>query len=204
MLVAACGSPPKPLPSSHVVENPAPVTWIFRQLTVGALPRAHRTTFALAFEGERATLTETVEHEARALRMADADRDAHWTIASQRTYRGPVRVVGGARELELASDGVQPLQLHCESRAVAVAGAHAKRVASPGRPADAGCGDLGMWEPAATTRIDALVCTPTLQPVDDADDDERFVFGAAPGIEWAFENDDCVLQGGGLRRIAPS
>ena len=29
----------------------------------------------------------------------------------------------------------------------------------------------------------------------------EFTFGEAPGIEFLFVNDDCIIQGGGLRRV---
>jgi len=201
VLLASCGAPPPRPPISHAVAPGAEQVRQFRQLMAGKLPaHAKRTTFALAFDGDRATLTETEEQAPRSLSIEDADREAAWTARSTRTYRGTRRAAGNAIDLDLATADMQPLHLHCVDQSVQVAAAGARRVRSPNRGADDECGDRGVFEPAATTPMRALVCSAAGQPSDDADDDDRLVFAPAPGIEWAFQNDDCALQGGGLRR----
>jgi hypothetical protein len=171
---------------------------MFRQLRVGKVPMATRTTFELILDGERATLVEIDEQEHRALSLADADREARWTSGTRRMYRGAVTPVAGAVELALESEGVQPLQLHCTQHAVDAARAGAVRVPPPNRPPDGPCGDPGAWDPPATSSIHALVCDAGVAGPD-GDDDDRLVFADPPGVEYVFVNDGCVLRGGGLR-----
>src|SRR5262245_33260349 len=168
----------------------------------GKLPaHAKRTTFSLAFDGDRATLTETEERADRSMSIEEADHETRWTVRSTRIYRGSRKTVAGAIDLDLATPDMQPLRLHCATQTLQVAAAGARRVPSPNRGAAYECGDRGVFEPPATSPIATLVCSAAGQPAgEDADDDDRLVFAPAPGIEWAFQNDDCALQGGGLRR----
>jgi hypothetical protein len=205
-LIAGCGTAAAPRTAS-VVHDDAPAAaerWIFRQLRVGKLPIATRTIFELVIEGDRASLIETDQREHRALSLAEADRGAHWKIVGQRTYRGTASNAPGALDLALAlalaSEGVQPLQLHCTPRSIDAAAPGALRVPSPNRPADYACGDHGVWDPPAMTPIHAIVCDAGTGASDD-DDDDRLVFARPPGLEYAAVHDDCVLQGGGLRII---
>ncbi len=169
VVLAACGAAPpaKPTPVPPTPVIPPPL--VFRQLHLGA-SHASRTTFELALIGDRATLIETEE------RAPDA---ATWTRVSTRTYRGPRRDA----ELELSTDDMQPLALHCESRTVTVAT----------KLADDCTGDRG-----AIVHVDALVCTAAGQSAADADADDQLVFAAAPGVEWL----DAAC-GGSLRQPRP-
>lgn len=169
VVMAACGAAPvpsKPVPTPHAA---APLA--FRQVRAIA-GHAQRTSFELTLEGDRATLVET---EARA-----GDANGPWQTASTRSYRGSRR---GA-ELELATDDMQPLALHCESQSIAVAAAGA-----------AACGSAA----ARTVQLDAFTCTAAGQSAADTDDDDRLVFAPAPGIEWVELAADC----GGLRIASP-
>jgi hypothetical protein len=171
---------------------------IFRQLRVGKSPVATRTTFELVIDGGRATLVELDEQADHVQSVAQADRQARWTVATQRTYRGSARLLAGAVELALESEGVQPLELHCTQRPVEAARAGAGRVPSPDRHPGDRCDHRGAWDPAATSSVQAVVCDAGVADPD-GDDDDRLVFADPPGLEYVSINDDCVLRGGGLR-----
>jgi hypothetical protein len=177
--------------ASHIAPPAASPAETFRQLQVGSRSaHATRTTFVLAADGDRASLTETEEMIPRPLSIADADRETAWTVRSTRVYRGKRHLVGdGAVELELSTDDMQPLVLHCVNQKVPVApaGAH--------RESETECGEF-----PATTPLEALVCSAAGQPADASDDDDRLVFAPGSGVEWAMQRESCGL--GGLRRIA--
>jgi hypothetical protein len=212
VLLAGCSAGPPPVaPVAAVPRPPASEPHVerqlFRQLRVGIRPIARRTSFELVIEGDRASLVEIEEREQRALSMAQADREARWTVTARRTYRGTAATVAGALQLELSAEGVQPLRLRCAPRPVDVAVAGALRVPSPERPADASC-DRGVWSPPTKTRVAALVCSAggagpdadDHEHHDEHDDhDDRLVFARPPGLEHAAVNDACALRGGGLR-----
>ena len=188
LVLVACSSPPKHPAAARDI-------WRHEKLAVGTKPgHAHRATFELAFDGDRVTLVETDEQAPRA--TLEEVEHASWEVRSTRTYTGARRSEGGAVMLELASPGVQPLHLRCVAQQVQVAAAGARRV-----PAHTGgdC-DPGAWQPPELSAVDALVCGEATQAEADQDDDDRLVFGRTPGIEYAFVNNDCELQGGGLRR----
>jgi hypothetical protein len=172
VLTAACGS--APVPSKPLPPPPprADAPLVFRQVHVIA-GHARRTSFELTFDRDRATLVET---EARA-----PGEDGPWQTVSTRSYRGTRR----GSELQLATDDMQPLALHCKSRSIAVA------------PAGAACGPL-----ARTVQLDAFACTAAGQSDADTDDDDRLVFAPLPGIEWLEGDADCA-RGGGLRLASP-
>jgi len=189
LTLLACASP------QH--RNAPGDVWRHVKLSTGTKPgHAHRATFELAFDGDRATLVETDEQAPRAT-LEEAEH-APWQVRSTRTYTGARRSEGGAVMLELASPGVQPLHLRCTAEQVQVAAAGARRVPAGG--GGGGACDPGAWQPPELLPVDALVCGEATQPAADEDDDDRLVFGRTPGIEYAFVNNDCELQGGGLRR----
>jgi hypothetical protein len=206
VLFAGCSSAgtPGPAPAVRIPEQAHAEGRIFRQLRLSRSPVATRTTFELVIDGGRATLVELDEQADRVQSVAQADRQARWTVATQRTYRGTFTPVTGAVELALESEGVQPLQLHCTQRTVEAAGPGAVRVPSPDRRPGSSCDDRGAWDPAATSSVQALVCDAGVADPD-GDDDDRLVFADSPGLEYVSVNDGCVLRGGGLRivRSAP-
>jgi hypothetical protein len=192
LALVACGTPPRPEPPPR-----PPDAWRHVKLLAGTMAGyAQRVTFELAFDGDRATLVETNEHGPRGATLEVAER-ASWEVRSTRTYTGARRREGGAVMLELASPGVQPLHLRCTAQQVQVAAAGARRVPAGG---GGGACDPGAWQPPELAPVEALVCGEATQPAADEDDDDRLVFGRTPGIEYAFVNNDCELQGGGLRR----
>jgi hypothetical protein len=64
----------------------------------------------------------------------------------------------------------------------------------------------GEWKPKTRTSVDVFACTRDGIAGEPSWKDEpqpaRLPFGAWPGVEYAHENDDMVVQKGGLRRIA--
>jgi hypothetical protein len=186
VLLIGCGAPPaRPIANPHPAGEP---TRQFRQLETGAkLGHAKRTSFSLAFDGDRATLVETEERTQAGVSLADAET-ATWTVRATRTYRGTRKAVAGGVELDLAAEDMQPLHLQCAAKTVPVASIGARRAAA-----------CDAFDPPGTTPVDALVCTAAGQPSDEADADDRLVFAPAPGVELASQHDDdCTLEG--LRR----
>ncbi len=117
-----------------------------------------------------------------------------------RRYLGTATTTGTVTTFALA-DGDANLVFACATGEVRVASATAVR--KPGRRSE--CGDRGVWTPAPTQRVVALRCGIDESPVDPSfppDRREEMAFVAAPGIEFLFVNDDCVMQGGGYRFIA--
>ncbi|MBC7977796.1 MAG: hypothetical protein H7138_22685, partial [Myxococcales bacterium] len=69
----------------------------------------------------------------------------------------------------------------------------------------------GVWRPAATQTIDVLACTASDRAgdINDVDHVGRFgstavVLASQPGVESVYINSDCLLQGGGYRRLDPA
>lgn len=202
--VAACGgSAPPPVLAHRALAPRTEPHGLFRRLAVGlARNVAHRTTFELVLDGDRAELVETEQRATGAFTIERADREAPWTTTSARRYRGHRRALAsGALALDLATADMQPLHLTCTPRRVAVAAAGARRVPSPDRPADYDCGDPGVWDPPTLVELAVLACGAAGQPADDGDDDgdDLLLFAPSPGVELASENDDCIIQGAGLR-----
>jgi hypothetical protein len=197
-MLAACGTHGAAPAVAHRAEVAAEPRQLYRQLAVGDNRNvAHRTTFELSLEGDRAILVEIDERAAGAFTIERADREAAWKVIATHTYRGTRRANVGALELDLAAPGEQPLRLRCVAIAVDVAPAGADLVAR--HPAECH-GDRGMWFPSELTTTPALVCSAAGQPAGADDDDDRLVFAAAPGIEWASYKSDC-MDARGLRAM---
>jgi hypothetical protein len=56
--------------------------------------------------------------------------------------------------------------------------------------------------PARTGKVEALRCGVSETDDPTADRMEEMAFTAEPGVEFLAINDDCIMQGGGCRRIA--
>ena len=193
----------KPRPPAPALPA-GPPTYIFHTLTAGALPYpARRGSFALYLQdGDHVTLVQSEERAPRDLSIGAADREPAWKPFSTTVYTG-TRTEDPAThaiDLALAAPGQQPLALHCTHQRVKAVAAGAILVHDP-RFKGAECGDAGLWSPAKTTALDALVCAPPDEttPATDPLDADRLAFTAPPGDEHASQNDDCSLQGGGLR-----
>jgi hypothetical protein len=166
----------------------APAHLTFRYLHVGrALSQYDVTTYALTLDGDKARL--------------DIDRGLTDTPAPDETgpyvpqkpvvYNGKATATKAGFDLafELAKGEVLE-KLSCRWKSVDIAGAAAVRIKTP--HFDSECGDRGVFSPAKTTRLRALVCGP----------DDEFVFGDGAGIERAGLSEECYIQGAGLRAIA--
>ncbi len=187
--------PPEPTPPFVPIrEQPA---WVFRRLSTGAVRRqSDLTTETLTFSGDHATLTIN-QKSAPSGAMLGETIAGPWVDTSTKKLSGLVQNhQRGTVELTLR-DGSDALDLLCGRQEVRVAAATAVRIRSSD---DSECGDQGTWEPAATTPVSAWVCHAKPTNPDDVSPVE-YTFGEAPGIEFLFVNDDCIIQGGGLRRV---
>lgn len=196
--LAACGAAaPTPTATPRLVQRTT-TTRVFRTLaTSAASSRANRTTFTLTIDGDRASLEETEQIIDGVRSIREADAASSWRVVSNRTYRGSARAYDGATLLDLETPGQQPIHLRCATTTVVAANRRARRIPTPTNK----CGDEGVWDPPTTSTVAAFVCGEATQPADDGDDDDRLVFGDAPGLEHASQHDECAPQGGGLRRI---
>jgi hypothetical protein len=187
----------------------------FRYVSVGLVnPRSSASTYRLFREGPRARIV--LESQVHGGSMSI---QGGWVSDGGSTYVGSARDSGGALLLDV-SDGATRLDLACSWKREQVAVATAVRVRTgPGGD----CGDRGAWSPAATSAM-VFACSPVPAtppvsspppPTDPAEARwERAVaaeqalraqlsFGSGAGVEYLYVNDDCVMQGGGLRFIPP-
>lgn len=210
LLAAACAPPATAPIANHAAGEPStPVDeakLLFdRRLTVGARMPANRSTWQLSLDGDHATLVSTDQESPGSITVALADRATNWTGSGSQVEKGPMRHDGDhlALDLESAKDS---LFLRCWRKTLVVATAGAVRVPTPGHVGD--CSDPGVWSPATTTRIEALVCGQG-DGLDDGQlagldgqagslDETLWRFAAAPGIEFVEVNDDC-FESAGLR-----
>jgi len=192
------GDPPPVLSSS-----PARPRLVFRSVLAGMLDRNGVMTYTVARDGEGATLVVSSRQ------APDLDHDE-----LVETFTGRATEQGDALTLDFVANGGPDFV--CTRRTVSAAQAGAVRVRSPGAQGD-DCGDPGVWSPARTTRVRVWACREgaarhpaAAVPVGDAWEREnaerealrtQLTFGDAPGIEYVRVNDDCVIQGGGLRLI---
>jgi len=187
--------PPEPAASTAPIHRRGTV-WIYRHLFTGAVSRGSALTLrTLTLDGDHAMLTVATKTAPNGEMFAESIRGP-WVDASLVTFVGTAQVGKGTLELALRH-GSDALALSCTRNAVNVAAETAVRVRSGD---DSECGDVGTWAPAATTPLYAWVCHEKTASPNDASPEE-LTFGEAPGIEFLFINDDCVIQGGGLRRV---
>jgi hypothetical protein len=204
----ACGSRAPPV--GNVADTEREVL-VFRQLHAGLVrPTASVTTYTLRRERERITLE---IRRAIAPTRPEAPLSG-WKDQAPTVYRGTASRHEAGLVLELSGDEDQ-LVLHCTRTTLAIAGADAVRTRTPGMydEGDEQCGDTGTWSPAATLQLPVLACREPGEPREEpADPDDEALaaeealaaqlsFGEPPGIEYLHVNDDCDIQGGGLRRI---
>lgn len=155
-------------------------------------------TFTLQRVGDRALLT------VESVRAENAgDKIGKWVKLSLVQYLGTATTDGDVITIKVSN---KPLSqdLTCKKEKVDVAAATAVRGRDP-TWAGKECGDPGRWEPAATSKVEVLHCVPTPAPSDDGPDEpaatDHLGFAAGQGVEWLYVNDDCVIQGGGWRKV---
>jgi hypothetical protein len=172
--------------------------WIGRELRTGLIaPQSTLATWTLQRDGNQAVLTVD--------RQTASGMDSTigpWSAKQTRRYVGTFETSRQRLRFTLA-DGAERLELVC-SRSVAIA-AGAAAVRKPGRhrAGTEECGDRGGWSPARTRQVHVLRCRqPDDEPEDRDTDRVDLRLAAAPGIEYLYVNDDCIMQGGGWRVLA--
>ncbi|HEU0037426.1 MAG TPA: hypothetical protein VFQ53_42740 [Kofleriaceae bacterium] len=183
--------------------------WIYRELQTGAIVGRHTlTTYTLRQDGKQAALDVETRTTSKGQRPAGSkdpfmyESLVDWSAPTTKHYAGTVETAGAKLVFHLA-DGADPLELPCTKARRAVATPTAVRRPHPRKPDQDGCsGERGMWVPAAMTKLDVLSCDPIPKDEQDGDRVERYAFAPAPGVEFLYVNDDCVMQGGGYRAIA--
>jgi hypothetical protein len=203
-----------PAPSAATV---APRVAVFRRFGTGLVsPRQTLTTYTMTWRQGRASLT-IVDSELQQSGIAIGSSPPGWSDAASETLTGTAREDGASVSFDLKGPHTT-LVLRCAETKVSVANATAVRTRSPGSMGG-DCGDRGAWWPPTTTEVDALVCRdkateppePAPVPMEEYEAENealervhtQLTFGELPGIEYLWVNDDCVIQGGGLRRILP-
>lgn len=169
-----------------------PQRLVYRYLHVGrALGQFDVTTYSLALDRNKAQLV--VERALTDAKQRPPDQVGPYLPVKPELYEGVATTTKDAVDIsfELAKD--RPFEhLSCRWKNVNIAAADAVRVRSPGPHGECD-GDRGVFSPAKTTAVRALVCG----------DDDLLVFASVPGIERAGLSEECYIQGAGLRAIAP-
>ncbi len=183
---------------------PQPVTGRtlrYREIFVGQLPRAaFVTTWTLVLGDDGRMLLDRVQGEAppNSLRADRAKPLGVIRTMQEDGFEGTwVGTPGGAVELNVQSGG-SPRTIHCTPMKVAVLAAGALLVVPPHVHAP--------WRPPARHVIAALGCERNGIADEaqwkDEPQPESLPFVDLPGIEYAHDNDDMVVQQGALRRLA--
>lgn len=146
------------------------------------------TTYTLRRDDTQALLT---------VQTREQQQGGEWNVGAVGEWLG--RITENGKQVTFTPD-VHPGRadgptLSCKRTTLKAAAAVAVRTPTGG--ADE-CGDEGRRVPAKTRAIEALHCSA------DPHDWSQIALAPAPGIEWLHVNDDCSMQGGGWRLIAPS
>jgi len=171
---------------------------VYRSLNAGAIvAQATLMTHTLQRFENQALLT--VETQKAPSDIIPGPVVGRFGVPTTRRFIGTSTTIGKKIAFELA-DASETLKLECEMGTVQVAAATAVRDYYKG-----GCdGDRGHWVPGAMKRAEALRCG--TRAAGDASHEpdrlEEMAFAPAPGIEFLYVNDDCVMQGGGYRFVA--
>jgi hypothetical protein len=162
----------------------------YRYLHVGrALGQFDVTTYRLEVDGNTAQLV--VERGLTDPKQHPAEETGPYLPEKPELYKGTATTTKTGIDLsfELAKD-TSLEHLSCRWKTVNIAAADAVRIKSKHGECD---GDRGVFSPAKTTAVRALVCG----------DDTPFVFAQGPGVERAGLSEECYIQGAGLRAIRP-
>lgn len=185
--------------------------YVFRELSFGLIVVATRQTSVLRRDGDRASLRVTIETPPHApgRKLGGSEVEpTTWEVAQTETFVGTVRAEGKRTVFHLRSATGKPLDLSCAPGRRAIHRRGAQLVPHRDAPGHyhAECTETGVWRPSATQTIDVLTCGAS-----DRDADHFGQFGGTalllapmPGVESVFVNSDCLLQGGGYRRMASS
>lgn len=219
-LASVVVSPSAAAPGSSVAREPAPKLErrVFRQVLVGMLSRtATRLTWILSSNAVQTDLDlycQTATTTGRGLRLTGAEQDdAIWGDAVRVSYFSSTpKAVSGAKEVEYvfasrphpaAMPCLTPpegIALRCKDESIDVHPAGATLGRSNDRSDDSAS---GVWTPATREHVRARLCTWSVAPARALWPTWSVALVAptarSPGVEWAFENSDMVLQDGGYR-----
>ena len=191
---------------AHPIENsqrPVTVTIdrVFRDVLIDAdHSYSLRQTYELHVTNGRATLIST--RETNGVAHLDAWPDP-WKLVHRTELTGTATQSGDRIALQLATaDGAHAVELTCTPRSFNALAADA-RLGRAGDLNECVREPSGTWTPDGKTRVEGLSCvrngeeTDPIEPVVSRSSLD-FVEG---GIEWVDENNGCVLQGQGYRRL---
>ncbi|HEY5920390.1 MAG TPA: hypothetical protein VIV11_01910 [Kofleriaceae bacterium] len=202
--MALIPSPDAIASAPHPLSMTTPV-WIGRRYLTGAV-RATQTheTFTLQFAGGEALLRVAKRHAKSSLDDVMSEPRG-WSEPELQQYIGTIKEDGDV--VTIAVEGNDKIDWKCKRTKVAAARADAVRGRTPGSGGEE-CGDTGRWVPATTKQVPVIRCIPFAEPKPNDPDGagevwEKLAFAEDPGIEWLHVNDDCVIQGGGWRLVAP-
>jgi hypothetical protein len=183
--------------------------YVFRELSFGLIVVATRQTSVLRRDGDRASLRVTIErppHAPGTKNLGGSEVEpTTWEVAQTETFVGTIRAEDKRTVFHLSSAAGKPLELSCAPGRLAIHRRGAQLVPHRYAPGQyhSECSETGVWRPSATQTIDVLKCGAS-----DRDVDHFGRFGGTalllapmPGVESVFVNSDCVLQGGGYRRM---
>jgi hypothetical protein len=196
-----------PPPDLDEVADAAP--YVFREVSVGLIVTPTRQTLILRRVGDQASLRMIVESAERPAGVNTVWPEA-WTVARTTTFVGQARRDGKRTRFHLTSAVGVVLDLACSGARQAIHRRDASFVTEP-RVAGryyAECTGRGVWRPAATQTVDVLACSASDRQ-GDIDHFGQFggtavVLALQPGVEAVYINSDCLLQGGGYRRLDPA
>ena len=195
-------------------------TLVFRHLRTGSMPMSlpddssTRETWTLTHDDVHARLA--VRHEGAGTGRLDGTErsDARWHFTGETTYGGrrATRRDGARSETRFTlqrettkgdegpSKNPKAFELVCVDETLKVLDANAVLVA--GDACEEGK-QRPRWRPADRRPMKVLACriepAPSATPPHSPDGPK---FAPAPGVEWAFENSDCMAQEGAFRRLA--
>lgn len=198
----------------------------FRQFMMGALPRSSRRTWTLSRSATAVRLRAVchvptaaggLNHQSLKGREVD---DSLWELSGWVDYAGkppdapttPHLLTRSAGSEQGPCPGPARIELQCKPSTVSALAPGAALI--PGRERPDGRMIPARWQPPGRTTAPALRCQITLDAADDKDwhywlepfTDPFFLMFTAPtparpGVEWAFENSDMVVQQGDFRWI---
>lgn len=219
---AGAGPAAEPNVAAEALDDATLDRRVFRQVLVGALRYPPtRLTWVLFRGAARARLQVfcQVGKPPTQLGMSlngDENDETRWPAPTMTVYAG-ARASADPRSYRLSATagptetgcGVMPgaLVLQCRPEHVSVLSAGAALV--PGKRTDGDEKTTARWQPSSRTRVEALGCDlaldgdPAMWRIRHSTREWPLVFAApregAPGIEWAHENSDQVVQEGGYR-----
>ena len=202
-------SPLPPPASSSILAVPivAARTLRYRELFTGSLPfRAQLQTWTLIL-GKDARFVLTIERAETAENSLIAGKarplDAP-VILSRADHAGTFTTrAGGAIELRFADPARAAVRCSPARVPALEPGAVLALTPIPGENSN-----HAIWKPSTRRGVDALRCERSWLAEQaswsDEPQPERLPFAELPGVEYAHDNDDMVVQKGGLRRLSPA